>query len=65
VTVDFDWDTSVLTVTISNSFTGSISDRGHGLDGMRERAILAGGTLTASPSGDRFVVTATLPVVAQ
>jgi signal transduction histidine kinase len=29
---------------------------------MRERAILAGGSLTAEPTGERFVVTATLPV---
>ncbi|NYF10956.1 signal transduction histidine kinase [Leifsonia sp. AK011] len=35
---------------------------GHGLTGMRERALLVGGTLTAAPEGDRFVVRAIVPV---
>ena len=34
---------------------------GHGLVGMRERAALLGGTLTARPEESDFVVTATLP----
>ena len=34
---------------------------GHGLIGMRERAVLAGGTLLAGPDGDDFVVDARLP----
>lgn len=36
--------------------------RGHGLIGMRERAQLVGGTLTAEAGADGFTVTATLPV---
>jgi signal transduction histidine kinase len=37
---------------------------GHGLLGMRERAIMVGGTLTAGPAeGGGFVVEATLPIV--
>ncbi|MFE4469310.1 sensor histidine kinase [Leifsonia sp. NPDC056824] len=36
---------------------------GHGLPGMRERASLAGGSLSAGPADDGFVVTAFLPVV--
>jgi signal transduction histidine kinase len=32
---------------------------------MRERAILAGGTLTAAPDDGLFVVSASLPAVAQ
>ncbi|KQQ20011.1 hypothetical protein ASF48_14060 [Rathayibacter sp. Leaf299] len=34
---------------------------GHGLIGMRERAVLAGGVLQAGPVGDDFVVDARLP----
>ena len=34
---------------------------GHGLAGMRERATLLGGTLTAGPRGAEFVVRAVLP----
>jgi len=36
---------------------------GHGLAGMRERALLAGGTFTTSASGGRFSVSVTLPRV--
>lgn len=35
---------------------------GHGLVGMRERAQLVGGSLTADRAGDEFVVRATLPI---
>lgn len=35
---------------------------GHGLTGMRERALLVGGTLTAGPEGDLFMVRASVPV---
>jgi signal transduction histidine kinase len=41
--------------------TGSLPRVGHGLPGMRERASLAGGSLSAGPSGAEFVVTAYLP----
>ena len=37
---------------------------GMGLPGMRERASVLGGSLTAGPEGDGFVVRATLPLVA-
>lgn len=37
---------------------------GHGLPGMRERALLAGGLFHASADGDSFVVRAVLPLVA-
>lgn len=60
VAIAFEWEPAALTLSISNSFDTAVSDRGHGLDGMRERAILAGGTLVAEPIGDQFVVTATL-----
>ena len=34
--------------------------RGHGIDGMRERAALHGGTLRAGPSRQGWLVEATL-----
>lgn len=36
-------------------------DTGHGLPGMRERALLAGGTLHAQAEADRFVVRVRIP----
>ncbi|RPE75283.1 MULTISPECIES: sensor histidine kinase [unclassified Frondihabitans] len=38
--------------------------RGHGIVGMRERAILAGGTLTTHQAGGSFIVRATIPTAA-
>jgi signal transduction histidine kinase len=43
------------------STTGAVPRIGHGLPGMRERASLAGGSLSAGPAEDRFVVSAFLP----
>jgi len=43
--------------------SGSLPTGGHGLIGMRERAGLLGGTLTAGPrEGGGFEVAASLPV---
>lgn len=36
---------------------------GHGLVGMRERATIVGGTMTAGPRGDDFVVAVRMPTV--
>ncbi|NUU51185.1 sensor histidine kinase [Curtobacterium luteum] len=36
---------------------------GHGLVGMRERATMTGGTMTAGPRGDAFVVAVRMPAV--
>ncbi|MGN7798922.1 sensor histidine kinase [Leifsonia sp. 22587] len=47
--------------TVEPTTTGSLSRIGHGLPGMRERASLAGGSLTAGPDGQEFVVSAFLP----
>ncbi|UAJ77736.1 two-component sensor histidine kinase [Leifsonia sp. ZF2019] len=41
--------------------TGTVPRIGHGLPGMRERASLAGGTLSAGPVDGVFVVSAFLP----
>jgi signal transduction histidine kinase len=47
--------------TLEPITTGSLPRIGHGLPGMRERASLAGGALTAAPEGSEFVVSAFLP----
>ncbi|MGK5684397.1 sensor histidine kinase [Actinoplanes sp. URMC 104] len=49
---------------VRNTLTtpAATAGRGHGLSGMRERAELLGGTLSAAPDGDSFVVRADLPV---
>ncbi len=60
--VRFEWTDSDLEVQVSNTFTDLRASGGHGIDGMRERAILAGGSLTAEPTNDVFTVTATVPV---
>ncbi|WP_434317493.1 sensor histidine kinase [Leifsonia sp. P73] len=61
-----------IVITVRNSMktptpeplaTGGLPRIGHGLPGMRERATLAGGSLSAGPADDGFVVTAFLPVV--
>ena len=62
--VRFEWTDKALDLEISNSFTDLRPSGGHGIDGMRERAILAGGSFTAEPREDVFVVTTTIPVVA-
>jgi len=36
---------------------------GHGLVGMRERATMTGGTMTAGPRGDDFTVAVRMPTV--
>lgn len=62
--VRFEWTEKALELEVSNTFAADTESGGHGIDGMRERAVLAGGTLTAEPRGDVFVVAATIPVMA-
>jgi len=62
--VRFEWTDMTLELEISNAFTTISPSGGHGVDGMRERAILAGGSFSAEPREDVFVVTTTIPVVA-
>ncbi len=61
VALGFDWSDPV-TVTITNSLgdAGPVQD-GHGLAGMRERAALVGGTLSAGRSANLWVVSARVP----
>jgi signal transduction histidine kinase len=71
VEVVCDWHDNGVTVTIRNhrqpvGSDGSATETariGHGLPGMRERAQLAGGWLSAEPVQQFFVVTAFLPWV--
>jgi signal transduction histidine kinase len=52
-----------LELTVTNPLTGPIGEGGgHGLIGMRERATLLGGSLTAGPERFDFVVHAVLPL---
>ena len=54
---------SMKRTAVDPSSTGSLPRIGHGLPGMRERAVLAGGSLAAGPAGDAFVVSAFLPAL--
>ena len=53
-------------VRVSNNFDGSTKGAGHGLVGMRERAKLVGGEMTAGTLGDgRWEVYVSIPLVAE
>lgn len=58
VTLDFAWTDQDVIVTVANALrSGSVQGPGgHGLAGLRERATLAGGSVTAGPDGRRWVV---------
>lgn len=63
------WDQSSVTAVVTNAVRPdrSFDERagvGHGLPGMRERALLAGGTLETALVDRRFTVTAALPILA-
>ncbi|MGB4137405.1 MAG: histidine kinase, partial [Microbacterium sp.] len=64
VDVRLSWWADAVDIAVSNAVDAGkqTSSGGHGLIGMRERAQLVGGTLQAGPRGDRFVVTARLPI---
>ena len=65
VTLELASAASDVTLTITNRRRDQQPDDvqpGHGLTGMRERALLVGGTLSAAPEGELFVVRATIPV---
>ena len=73
VVVSFAWTTGTLTLSISSALgvsTGpgaELTDKrkaGHGIDGMRERAVLAGGNFSAEQRRGRFIVSSTMAVVA-
>ncbi|ROS62146.1 signal transduction histidine kinase [Frigoribacterium sp. PhB160] len=56
--------TEPLDVRVAAELGGSDRRGGHGLDGMRERATLAGGSLTTQNADGRFVVHAIVPTLA-
>jgi signal transduction histidine kinase len=70
----FQWTDDALTLTVTSSLAaddsravaGSSSEiagaRGHGLTGMRERALIAGGTIAVSSEDGLWTVTARLPI---
>ena len=65
VTVDFAWTPATVEIAVGNVITGAVPtvSLGHGLAGMRERAALVGGSLTAGAEGPRFVVAASVPTI--
>ncbi|MEP6478757.1 MAG: histidine kinase [Rhodoglobus sp.] len=69
VVVRFAWAADAVTATITSALRAAPqppdSRLGHGLPGMRERAILIGGTVTAGPRDAEWVVTAEIPVTVQ
>ena len=76
--VTLDWGADAVDAAVASALRGGervaggkpdervAGDRtaGHGVAGMRERALLVGGTLSAAPEGGRFVVAAHIPVTA-
>jgi signal transduction histidine kinase len=65
VEVAFDPDALTLTVVNPSSGEASPAAPGHGLVGMRERAVLLGGTFTAGPEDEGFAVRVRLPLQAE
>jgi signal transduction histidine kinase len=59
---DTQLEVSITSTLLSSPHTGELRV-GHGLAGMRERAALVGGALTAEPRDREFVVTASVPIV--
>lgn len=67
VVVRLEWLPRQLRVTIDSGVETPVQfsaqpSLGHGIAGMQERALLAGGALTIEPFGHRFLVSALLPV---
>jgi len=62
-TVDLTWTESEVLLRIANRMREVPESHGpgHGIAGMRERAALAGGILTATAAGEEFVVAASVP----
>ena len=64
VVVLLEWAPDAASLTVSNLLRSSEADPnndGHGLAGMRERALLVGGTLDARAENDHWVVSARIP----
>ena len=65
-TVELGFDRRVLDVAVANPLDPDRADRaaggGHGIVGMRERAVLLGGSLEAGARAGRFELHARLPI---
>lgn len=66
------WDEEEVTLSITDVRSEKVAvpasselSGGYGLTGLRERAELAGGSLTAGPTGDGYVVRLTVPYTAE
>jgi signal transduction histidine kinase len=65
-----EWNNRSVTITVINpvrphGITNKVPSRGHGLVGMRERALTNGGSLEAGETASDFEVRARLPVATQ
>lgn len=69
VVLAFAWEPQLLSLEISNALGGTSraepNPGGHGVVGMRERAILAGGELSAGVHGAKYRVVVHLPIQAK
>jgi signal transduction histidine kinase len=55
-------NTGVTVSVVDDGGGGTVTEGGHGIAGMRERVTALGGTLTAGPAQEGFVLTARLPL---
>lgn len=65
VTFELSSTPAEVTLLVSNRLRAkpaAAGTEGHGITGMRERALLVGGEISAAPEGDLFVVRASVPV---
>lgn len=65
VVVDIDWSMDAAAITVTNDVPSPAREprHGHGVAGMRERALLVGGSFAAGLDGNTFVVRATIPML--
>ncbi|MCU1440728.1 MAG: sensor histidine kinase [Rhodoglobus sp.] len=64
--VRLDWGEDAVELTVSNALAAPAAlpeHSGHGIAGMRERALLVGGTFTAEAADGLFIVRAVVPVL--
>jgi signal transduction histidine kinase len=64
--VRLDWGEDAVELTVSNALAapaGVSGHSGHGIAGMRERALLVGGTFTAETTDGLFIVRAIIPML--
>ena len=63
VQITIDWADDAVELEVANAVRDrEVREAGHGLTGMRERAVLIGGEFSAGIEHDRYVVRATVPI---